>query len=308
MDVSCAEHCRKPVPGPEQTYQYRHPPVRREEATIWFSHWVASQSASPPLSTQGSTTLPYLGTVVSMNWSQGPVSAFLLSAPSLSIYMPHFSSDLIGRCELATDFINSISFTGNIQKTGQYAPDEIYHSHCLGLTRKMNFTPMTWLQSSMNTCHQQEALGSLCPMNYPGPRAHHFPKWFWSSQHRTSCLMSLVFGWLTGISVWFVHHFSQHTDPGTQHVVKSWGSVLLLLHVASLFNHNFMAHWPLQRNSFLSRAQGPHLFSACTLPMFIPVHWAGADMQPRTKCMQTEASLKAVSLQSQDEGQVAEDQ
>ena len=31
-------------------------------------------------------------------------------------------------------------------------------------------------------------------------------------------------------------------------------------------------------------------------------------MQPRTKCMQTEASLKAVSLQSQDEGQVAEDQ
>ena len=251
-DVSCADHCRKPVPGPEQTSQHRHPSVRPEEANTWFSRWVASQSASLPLSTQGSTTVPYLGTAVSMSWSQGPVSAFLLSALSLSIYMSHFSLDLIGRCELATDFINSISFTGNIQKTGQYAHYEIYHSHHLVLTRKMNFTPMTWLRSSINTRHQQEALGSLRPEYCPGPRAHHFPKWFWSSQHRTSCLMSLVFGWLTGMSVWFDHHSSQHTAPGTQYVVKSWGSVLLLLRVASLCNHNFMAHWPLQRNSPLS--------------------------------------------------------
>ena len=141
MDVSCADHCRKPVPGPEQTFQHRHPSMRPEEANTWFSRWVASQSTSLPLGTQGTTTLPYLGTAASMSWSQGPVSAFLLSALSLSMYMSHFSSDLIGRCELATGFINSISFTGNIQKTGQYAPDEIYHSHHLVFNKENELHP-----------------------------------------------------------------------------------------------------------------------------------------------------------------------
>lgn len=119
MDVFLADHFQKPAPGLLQTSQYRNPSVRPQEAPTWLSCCVATETTG--LCVGGHS----LGT-----WEASiSLSSFHIFYIDISL----FSSDLIGRCCLTKDFINSIPIAGNIQKTDRYAPDKTRHSHHLVL-------------------------------------------------------------------------------------------------------------------------------------------------------------------------------
>lgn len=97
-----------------------------------------------------------------------PVSDSLIS--TLFINMSPFPSDLIGRCCLPEDFINSIPSQETPRRLTDNALEEIHHSHRgLGL-HSNGLTP-----PSMNTCHQHQALCSLSCVTCPDPE-HSMPQ------------------------------------------------------------------------------------------------------------------------------------